>query len=495
LLAAALALSGCDWRERKATELLDQAALEVAAGQAAQAKSQEAAVARYEQALVLLTKLKADYKGTEAATRADKPTTTVGPLQLGTLEHVVLPEARRRAEAEGGPIACAAYLAETEPRPLPRARALAGVAADAAAVGDTGTAERLLGTGEAVVAGLPTGSPARAEAMAALAEAYMAGRDLEKARALVLANGLPDAWLALAAAHGAAGQATKAADMIQHAPGGAPRARAEALGDVAAALAKTDPVRAKALMRDAEAAARQAPPADQPRVALALARSLAAQQQLLQADAWLDAQPGLRDASLAELAGLVAAYEAARGGPRLLKRVHVELEAIAAGSDLAPSAEVPWLANLAYLQARLGEPEPGAFALARARLEADGIDPAVGAAPGGTPVPGAAAEVEALLRVAERAQALGQVEAAQAARADVAARLGVVPPAGRDALRAEAARLAALAGDGAQVLALVGAIRDQAAAARALARAARAADGTLVASPEELHDLAAIFRP
>lgn len=498
LLAAILAAPGCDYRERQATKLLDRAAEEVAAGQAAQAKSQGAAVVRYDAALALLTQVKKDYKGTDAAARADKPTTTLGTMQLGTLERVVLPEARQRAEAEAGPVACAAYLAETEPRPLPRARALAAVAADAALLGDAVTAERLLATGQAVVAGLPTNSPARVEALDALADAYMAGKALDQARALVLANGLPDAWLRLAAAYVAAGQATKAADMVQHAPGGAPRARAEALGAIATALVPTDPARAKVLMRDAERAAREAAPADLARVALALARHHASQQQLVQADAWLEAQPGLRDASLPELDGLVAAYKSARGEARLLARVHVDLEAIEAGSTLALAVEVPWLANLAYLQARLGEPEPGGFALARARLLADGIDPAVGPDPItglGPGLPGAKSEVEALLRVAERLGALGQAEPAQAARVDALARVASVLMADRDAIRAEAARLAALAGEGPKVLALVGAIRDQAAAAQALARAARAADGTLSATPEELHDLAATFRP
>lgn len=498
LLVCMLLAPACTDREGAAREAMAQAAREVAAGRRLEAESWDGALARYEAALAGVAEVRKTYGDTAAGALAKKPTTILGPVTLGVLENAVVPAVRRRAEAEAGPLPCAAFLAETVPAPLPRVQALTAVAAHAMQADQVAVAGRLVQAAQATAAGLPASSEAARTAWGKVVDALLATRELERAHELVLTHGLADGWQGLAIAQVKAGQPQRAAGMVAHALGGAPLARAKARCEIATALWQArDPVLVRSLMTEAENLARAVPPAERARASLLLAEHHARQQGLAQADAWLGAEDGLRDATLAELDGLVAAYKASLGEGRLLARVHADLAAIEAGkAGLAMAPELTWLANLAYLQARLGEAEPGTFALARARLLADGISPAGPGADGrvgNAAHPEAPVEAAVLLRVAERLLALAQPEPALGALDDATKRITGLGPARREALLAEAARLAGAAAKPDLVLGLVGQLADQAAVAEALAAATGAAKGQLMASPTGLHALIARF--
>lgn len=498
LLAALLLTPACADREGAARDAMAGAAREVQAGRALEGESWDGALARYEAALAAVAKVRKDYADTPAGALAAKPTTYVGPVTLGVLENAILPAVRRRAEAEGSPLACAALLAETVPQPLPRVRALSAVARHAVVIDQVVVAARLVQAAEGTAAGLPAGSESARTAWSDVADALLATRELDRARDVVLTHGLSDGWQRLAIAQVKAGQAHKAAGMISHALGGGALPRAEARCAIATALWKErDPVLVRTLMTEAERAAREVPAAERARASLLMAEHYAQQQSVAQADTWLATSNGLRDATLAELDRLVAAYAAVAAENRLVARVHADLAAIEAGTAGLPMGEeITWLANLAYLQGRLGESDPGIFALSRARLLADGISP-VGPGPDGRVAggdhPDAPIEAAVLLRIAERLFALWQPDPGLGALADASARIAALPAAMREAPLAEGARLAGLAGKPDRVLALVGRMADQARVAEALAAAAAASKGYLTATPQALHVLLARF--
>ena len=454
-------LAACADREGEAKARMADAARDVAAGRAAEPTSFADAAVRYDAALARVADVRKAYADTAAGALATKPTTYLGPLTLGVLEAVVAPQVRALAEAEGTPLACAGYMAQRVAAPLPRVEALSRVAIAAAKGDDVGLAGRLTDVALNTAAGLPAGSEAQRAAWEAIVPALLAAKDTARARELVLTHGLADAWQALAIALVRSGQAKRAAGMVAHSLGGAPYARAEARAEIATALAKQgDAALAKEMMREAERWARAVPPLARARAGLLLARHQVRQGDVTQAEAWLTGSSALRDADLPGLADLVAAYRQAGHDGKLLVRVHADLAAIEAGTHEPPAVELPWLANLAYLQAKLGEPEPGAFALARARLLAGGLAPDLGG------------QVDLLLAVTDRLLAVDQPGPARDALGDAITLIGRLPLARRDARLAEAARLAVRAGRGERACALVGQVADPATRAIALAEAA-----------------------
>ncbi|MEB3223098.1 MAG: hypothetical protein VKS61_13565 [Candidatus Sericytochromatia bacterium] len=487
LLLLTLLAPACADREGEAREAMKGAALEIAAARRLEAESYDGALAHYEGALETVERVRAEYADTVAGALAAKPSTFVGPVTLGVLEGVILPGVRRRAEAERSPLACAALMAEAVPAPAPRVRALAAVAEAAGALDKGAIAKHVIARAQATAAGLPAASDAQDAAWSAVADALIATRELEQARALILANGFEGPWQRLAVALVRTGQARRAAGMVAHAMGGEALPRVEARATIAAALWKEgDAATAQVLMGEAELEAKAATAEAVPRVGLILARQYAAQRLLAQADAWLAQVDGLRTATREELDGLVEAYRAGGGEARLLAQVHRALREIEAGSRALPVDEVPWLTNLAYVQAKLGEAEPGAFALSQARARADTI------APEDAP-PALSAEVRTLLDISERLLVLGHVQPGLGALEDALARRERLPLPERVAIVTRGASLAARAGRGERATTLVALLTEQDQIAIALAQAARAAHGGFSAPPRALHDLVARF--
>ncbi|MEB3198355.1 MAG: hypothetical protein VKP62_14240 [Candidatus Sericytochromatia bacterium] len=480
-------LGGCADREGEAQQAMKGAAQEMVEARRLESESYAAALERYEAALAVVGKVRTEYADTPAGALAGKPSTYVGPVTLGVLDSVVLPAVRRRAEAEASPLACAAFMAETIPGPAPRVQALATVAKAAAQLDRTTIAGRMLKVAQATAAGLPAGSEAQDHAWESVADTLIAARDLEQARSLILAHGFEGPWQRLAVALVKTGQTQRAAGMVAHSLGGAPMPRLEARAVIAAALWREgDTARAQQLMNEAEYWAKAVTPEEVPRAGLVLARHYAMQRALPQADSWLTQVDGLRVANRDELDGLVEAYRAGGGESRLLARVHDQLTSIEAGTTALPSSEVPWLANVAYLQAKLGEAEPGAFALSQARTRADAIS-AVDSPPG------LDLEVTTLMDISERLLTIGHIQPGLGALEDALDRVRRYPLPMRPPFLLRAAKLAAYGGKADRALNLIEQLTTQEQIAGALAEAAQASRGGLVASPRSLHDLAARF--
>ena len=482
-----LCASGCADREGEAREAVKAAALDVVEARKLESESFDAALERYETALSAVHTVRQEYADTTTAGLVNKPGTYLGPVTLGALEHTVLPAVRRRAEAEASPLACAAFMAETIPAPAPRVQAVCAVARAASSLDRQAIAQQMVHMASTTANGLPAGSTARDHAFEAVANALVDTRELEKARSLILAHGFEAPWQRLAIALVKTGQTRRAAGMVTHALGGEPLARLEARAVIGAALWREgDPTSGQAMMQEAERWDKLVTPEQLPRAGLILSTHFAGQRALQAADAWLSEVDGLRTANREELDALVNAYREGSGEARLLQRVHEGLKSIEAGTDALPAAEVPWLANIAYVQAKLGEGEPGAFALSQARIRADSIAP-------DDQLPALRHEVNTLLDVSERLLLIGQLQPGLDASEDALKRLESLPADAHSAVIARAASLAALAGKAERSVALIEKLTQQDEIAMALAEAARVSRGALVAPKRALHDLVARF--
>lgn len=482
-----LGASGCADREGEAREAVKAAAFEVLEARKLETQSYDAALERYETALSSVSQVRQEYADTPTAALLSKPGTYVGPVTLGVLETIILPAVRRRAEAEESPLACAAFMAETMPAPAPRVQAVCAVARAASSLDRLTIAQRMVQVATATAHGLPAGSEARDRAFEALAGALIDTRELEKARSLILAHGFEAPWQRLAIALVKTGQTRRAAGMVTHALGGDPLARLEARTVIGTALWREgDSAGALGMMQEAERWAKLVPPEQLTQAGLLLATHFATQRALQAADAWLGEVDGLRTAKRETLDALVDAYREGGGEARLLQRVHEALKTIEAGTEVLPASEVPWLANIAYLQAKLGESEPGAFALSQARIRADSI------APDDRP-PALAQEVATLLDIGERLVRIGQLQPGLDAIEDALKRLEGLPPEQHPAVLARSASLTALGGKAERALSLIEKLTQQDEIAVALAEAARASRGGLVAPKQRLHDLVARF--
>lgn len=479
--------AGCADREGEAREAVKAAAFEVLEARKLERESFDAALERYETALDSVDQVRQEYADTPTAALLNKPGTYLGPVTLGTLEKVILPAVRRRAEAEASPLACAAFMAETIPAPTPRVQAVCAVARAASSLARQAIAQRMVQVATATAHGLPAGSEARDRAFEALADALINTRELEKARSLILAHGFEAPWQRLAIALVKTGQTRRAAGMVTHALGGDPLARLEARTVIGTALWREgNSAGALAMMQEAERWAKLVPPDQLTQAGLFLTRNFAVQRALQAADAWLSEVDGLRSANRETLDALVEAYREGGGEARLLQRVHAGLRTIEAGTEALPASEVPWLANIAYLQAKLGESEPGAFALSQARIRADGIAP-------DDRLPLLAQEVTTLLDIGERLVQIRQQQPGLDAIEDALKRLDGLPAEQHPAIISRAAGLTALGGKSERTVALIEKLTLQDEIAVALAQATQISRGSLMAPKQRLHDLVARF--
>lgn len=487
IIGALLVTPSCADREGEARSAVKAAAFEVLEARKLETESFDAALEHYEMALNSISQVRQEYPDTSTAALLNKPSTYLGPITIGAIEGTILPAVRRRAEAESSPLACAAFMAETILAPAPRIQAVCTVARSAAALGRVAVAQQMVQNATVTAHGLPAGSESREKAFEALANALIDTRELEKARSLILAHGFEAPWQRLAIALARTGQTRRSAGMVTHALGGEPLARLEARAVIGTALSREgNPASALAMMQEAERWAKLVRSEQLTQAGLILATQFASQRALNAADAWLGEVNGLRTAKREELDALITAYKEGGGEARLLQRVHDGLKMIEAGTDISPASEVPWLANIAYLQAKLGEGEPGAFALSQARIRADNIAPDDG-------LPLLTNEIETLLDIGERLLLINHVQPGMDATEDALKRLEGLPLEQRSNILSRAASLAARAGKPERAIDLIEKLHDQAEIAAALAQTAQASGERLMVPKRKLHDLVARF--
>lgn len=120
-LIAILLFIGCSDPERRAVVLQKEASQLVQSAQEAGKRSYSAAAACYQTALTKAEELISHYPSSSAAQQLSQGEGKIGPYTFADLQHIIVPQAKHRAEAEEDPLACALLLAKTVEEPVSRA--------------------------------------------------------------------------------------------------------------------------------------------------------------------------------------------------------------------------------------------------------------------------------------------------------------------------------------------------------------------------------------
>ena len=112
LMVVAWVGSGCaDRQEESASQLSRDAARLVASARDLEQTRYAGALELYEEAVAKLERIVSRYPSSPLAEGLARDEAEIGGVTLGELKQVVLPQMRRKAEAESSPLACALYVA------------------------------------------------------------------------------------------------------------------------------------------------------------------------------------------------------------------------------------------------------------------------------------------------------------------------------------------------------------------------------------------------
>ena len=184
---------GCAAREEEnAGRLSREASLLVASARNQEGTRYASALELYEEAVAKLERIVSRYPSSPLAERLARDEAEIGGYTLGALKQVVLPQMRRKAEAESSPLACALFVARAIRTPELEIPLLIRIAHDYAAIGHRQKVSELLSQ-TLEMAGAVGEIESRARISARIARLYAETGQFE--RAMEVSQGIQDSGL------------------------------------------------------------------------------------------------------------------------------------------------------------------------------------------------------------------------------------------------------------------------------------------------------------
>lgn len=350
---------GCASPEEKAASLLTEAAKLVNEGEKASSESFITAYAAYQAAQVKLDRIRNDFGQTKAATDLDNGSAMFGPFSGTDFSRVVVPQAKLKAEAESSPIVCAEYLARSASDPFTRGLGLIQVGLQLAEMGDTeriGDLSRDIETIARQGAGMP-GHDDPAGLYRSIASLYAHAGMIKEAVTVTQAHGLMDQY-EYALAYAKAGDITQVRQAVSSFSA---YDHSKAMAILAQTLTEQNrPDEAQAAAEETERVFGWVPTDWQPFSIHQVAAGIVQAGEIKRALAWIEESQFLRFTGQESIDRLLKRLQPA-DKQELLALLKRQEPTILRDLAIKRQEQALWLANAAYIEARLGDSQAALF--------------------------------------------------------------------------------------------------------------------------------------